>query len=78
MLDDRRKAQIGWWNIIAGVIGTVLNLLVAFATIMPMLSGITKGLPLGGLRAGASSPNLQSEVSPPELPGIPNSFSRLQ
>ena len=76
MLDDRRKAQIGWWNILAGVIGTVLNVLLAFATIMPWLSGITKGFPLGGLRAGASSPDLSSEASPPDLPGIPNNFSR--
>lgn len=78
MLDDRRKAQIGWWNILAGVIGTVLNVLLAFATIMPWLSGITKGFPLSGLRNSAATPDLGSEASPPDLPGIPNNFSRLR
>lgn len=74
MLDDRRKAQIGWWNILFGTIGTILNVVIAMATISPMLLGLLKNSPLGGLRGG--EPNLQSEASPPNLPGIPNSFSR--
>lgn len=64
MLDDRRKAQIGWWNIIAGAIGTILSLLVTAAMILPMLTSLTKGLPLGGLRGSVASPDLNSDVSP--------------
>lgn len=71
MLDDRRKAQIGWWNIIAGVVGTVINLLIAAATILPTVMSLTRGLPLGAPR----TTSLDSEVAPPSLSGIPNAFS---
>jgi len=75
MLDDRRKAQIGWWNILFGTIGTILNVVIAMATISPLLLGLLKANPL--LRGGGSGEtNLQSEAAPPSLPGIPNTFSR--
>jgi uncharacterized membrane protein len=71
MLDDRRKAQIGWWNLLFGTVGTILNVVVTMAMISPMLMGLIRSNPLlRGTGGGESS--LQSEVAPPSFPGIPN------
>ena len=70
MLDDKRKAQIGWWNILFGLVGTLLNGILAAVTIMPLLMGATKMIP-GMDRLGGSSrtQDMSSEVAPLDLPG---------
>lgn len=72
MLDDKRKAQIGWWNILFGLVGTLLNGIVVAVSLMPVFMSLTKGLPgIGGLgnRTGMSAQDPNSEVPPLDLPG---------
>jgi hypothetical protein len=73
MLDDRRKAQIGWWNILFGLVGSVLNGIVVAVSLAPLLMSASRLVPgLGGLGsrgAAAQSQDLNSEAQPLELPG---------
>jgi uncharacterized membrane protein len=72
MLDDKRRAQIGWWNIIAGVVGTVVHTVVtgllASAIITPMIYKGMDGL-LSMKQRQAQSQDLNSEAPPLNLPG---------
>ncbi|MCX6365351.1 MAG: hypothetical protein NTX57_01425 [Armatimonadetes bacterium] len=70
MLDDKRKAQIGWWNILFGLVGTLLNGILAAVTIMPLLMGATKMIPgMDRLGGGSRSQDMSSEAAPLDLPG---------
>jgi uncharacterized membrane protein len=70
MLDDKRKAQIGWWNIVFGLVGTLLNGILAAVTIMPLLMGATKMIPgMDRLGGGSRSQDMSSEAAPLDLPG---------
>ncbi len=78
MLDDKRKAQIGWWNILFGLVGTVLNGIVIAVSLIAPLKALTASLPgMGGLggRSGMSSQDPNSEVPPLNLPGQPRFFA---
>ncbi|MFM7188484.1 MAG: hypothetical protein ACKO14_11780 [Armatimonadota bacterium] len=57
MLSGRRNVTLGWWNIIAGTIGTVLHV-VALAVVIPTVSTgiLTKTL------AGLSQQRQQSDL----------------
>lgn len=69
MLDDRRKHQIGWWNILFGLVGTLLNGVIAVVSLYPLFMNATRLIPnLGGARAGQSQ-DLNAEAPPLDLPG---------
>ena len=72
MLDDKRKSQIGWWNILFGLIGTVLNGILVAVSLAPLLMGASRMLPsltgLGG-RGSTQSQDMSSEAPPLEIPG---------
>lgn len=58
MMPGRRNATLGWWNIIAGVIGTVLHI-VALAFIIPSVTSgvLTKSL------SGLAQQREQSDIN---------------
>ena len=58
MLSGKRNTTLGWWNIIAGVIGTVLHV-VALAFILP---SVTSGL-LTKTLSGLSQQRQQNDVN---------------
>ena len=72
MLDDKRKSQIGWWNILFGLVGTVLNGILMAVSLAPLLMGASRMLPsltgLGG-RGAAQSQDMSSEAPPLDIPG---------
>ena len=69
MLDDKRKTQIGWWNILFGLLGTVLNGIVVMVSLAPVLMNATRMIPGLGGRGAAQSQDMNSEVAPLDLPG---------
>lgn len=73
MLDDRRKAQIGWWNILFGLLGTLLNGILVAVSLAPLLMNVSRMIPgIGGIggRAGqAQSQDMNAEAPPLDLPG---------
>ena len=58
MLPGRRNATLGWWNVIAGVIGTILHI-VALAFLIPT---VTSGL-LTKTLSGLSQQRQQNDVN---------------
>ncbi|WP_395091381.1 hypothetical protein [Armatimonas sp.] len=69
MLDDKRKTQIGWWNILFGLLGTVLNGIVVMVSLAPLVMNATRMIPGLGGRGAAQSQDMNSEVAPLEIPG---------
>ena len=69
MLDDKRKTQIGWWNILFGLLGTVLNGILVMVSLAPVLMNATRMIPGLGGRGAAQSQDMNSEVAPLEIPG---------
>ncbi|MFY8052660.1 MAG: hypothetical protein ACOVP2_08585 [Armatimonadaceae bacterium] len=57
MLPGRRNATVGWWNVIAGVIGSILHV-VALAFIIP---SVTTGV-LTKTLTGLSQQRQQSDI----------------
>jgi hypothetical protein len=57
MLPGRRNATVGWWNVIAGVIGSILHI-VALAFIIP---SVTTGV-LTKTLTGLSQQRQQSDI----------------
>lgn len=57
MMPGRRNATIGWWNVIAGIIGTVLHV-VALAFIIP---SVTSGV-LTKTLSGLSQQRQQNDI----------------
>ena len=69
MLDDQRKIQIGWWNILFGLLGTVLNGILVAITLGPLVAGLSRLVPSLMGPTAARSENLNSEAAPLDLPG---------
>ena len=69
MLDDKRKTQIGWWNILFGLLGTVLNGILVMVSLAPLVMNATRMIPGLGGRGAAQSQDMNSEVAPLDLPG---------
>lgn len=67
MLDDPRKTQLGWTTIIWSVIGSILNAVLFFLTLAPLLALLQGLMPHGG---GAPQ-GLPSGV-PGGIPGLPD------
>ena len=58
MLPGRRNAMLGWWNVIAGVIGTILHI-VALAFLLP---AVTSGV-LTKTLSGLSQQRQQNDIN---------------
>jgi ABC-type Fe3+ transport system permease subunit len=71
MLDDKRKSQIGWWNILFGLIGTLLNGIVIAVSLTPLLLNASRMLPslTGGRMGQAQTQDMNAEAPPLDLPG---------
>jgi ABC-type Fe3+ transport system permease subunit len=71
MLDNKRKSQIGWWNILFGLIGTLLNGIVIAVSLTPLLLNASRMLPslTGGRMGQAQTQDMNAEAPPLDLPG---------
>lgn len=69
MLDNKRKSQIGWWNILFGLLGTLLNGILVAISLTPLLMSVSKLLPGLSPTRSAASQDPNAEVPPLDLPG---------